>query len=397
MPRLLLVLPTSTYRAADFLDAARALGAEDLVASAEEQALSGAMGDRFVRIDLCDPDEAVETIVAEVSPVDAVVGVDEQGVIVAAKTAERLGIPHNLPDAVSITRDKARMRETLTAAGLDQPRFAVVRAGDDVSAVGFPCVVKATSLSGSRGVIRADTAEDAAIAAKRVRTIVDDPEAPVLVESYVPGAEVAVEGLLRSGHLDVLAIFDKPDPLEGPYFEETIYVTPSRLPGDVQDEVARTVHLACAAIGLVEGPVHAEVRVGEKDCVLLEVAARSIGGLCSRALRFGAGISLEEVILRHALGLDAGDLRRTDEASGVMMIPIPRSGVLEKVDGVDAAGAVRGVRGVEITIPRGQRVLTLPEGDRYLGFIFASATTPEEVEGSLRAAYSVLEIDVRPE
>jgi biotin carboxylase len=401
MPRLLLILPTSTYRAADFLDAARSLGAEVVVASEEEQAMSEAMGSRAVRIDLCDPDEAAQVIVDRVVPIDGVVGVDEQGVLVAAKAAAKLGIAHSPPDAVAVTRNKARMREVLSAAGLDQPRFREARPGDDVAKaaadIGTPCVVKATSLAASRGVIRADTPDEAASAAARVRTILGSQDATVLVEQYIPGAEVAVEGLLRNGHLDVLAIFDKPDPLEGPYFEETIYVTPSRLPGEVQEEIARTVQLACTAIGLVEGPVHAEVRVGEDRCVLLEVAARSIGGLCSRALRFGAGISLEEVIVRHALGLDVGDLRRAKASSGVMMIPIERSGVLRTVDGRDEARSVPGIEGVEITIPAGQKVQALPEGDRYLGFIFASGADPAAVESSLRQAHAHLGIRIDPQ
>jgi biotin carboxylase len=391
-----LVLPTSTYRAADFLEAARAQGAEVVVASEEEQAMAGAMGDRFVRVDLCDPDEAASRIVERVAPIDGVVGVDEQGVVVAAKTAAALGIAHSPPDAVAITRDKAQMRSVLTDAGLDQPRFRV--AGTDVAKtaadVGLPCVVKATSLAGSRGVIRSDTPQEAAAAADRVRKIVGEPDATVLIEQYVPGAEVAVEGLLRGGHLDVLAVFDKPDPLEGPYFEETIYVTPSRLPGELQDEIVRTIHLACAAIGLIEGPVHAELRIHDGRCVLLEVAARSIGGLCSRALRFGAGISLEEVIVRHALGHDPGDLRRAKAASGVMMIPIPRSGVLRAVGGRDEASAVEGIEGIEITIPIGQDVLALPEGDRYLGFIFASGGEPAEVEAALRRAHALLRVTI---
>ena len=366
------------------------------MASEEEQALGAVMGDRFVRIDLCDPDEAASLIVDRVAPIDGVVGVDEQGVLTAAKAAAKLGLAHSPPDAVAVTRDKARMREVLAEAGMEQPRFHVVRPGDDVAKaaadVGLPCVVKATSLSASRGVIRADTPEDAAVAAVRVRSIAAADE--VLVEQYVRGAEVAVEGLLREGHLDVLAIFDKPDPLEGPYFEETIYVTPSRLPGEVQEEIARTVHLACSAIGLVEGPIHAEMRVDDERCVLLEVAARSIGGLCSRALRFGAGISLEEVIIRHALALPIGDLHAARAASGVMMIPIPASGVLRGVDGLDDARAVDGIDGVEITVPIGQTVRTLPEGDRYLGFIFASGDDPAHVEAALRTAHATLRISI---
>lgn len=384
MPRVLLVLPTSTYRAADFLDAARELGADVVVASEEAQTMAATMGDRALQIDLCDLGAAAETIARSRRPLDAVIGVDEQGVLVAAMAARELGLAHNPPDAVAVTRDKARMRRLLTDAGLAQPRVG----GD----AGFPCVVKATSLSGSRGVIRADDGASLDAALARVRAIAGEG-GDVLVESYVPGAEVAVEGLLVRGDLHVLAIFDKPDPLEGPYFEETIYVTPSRHSQATQDSIVRTVAEACTVIGLVEGPIHAELRLPDDGPpVLLEVAARSIGGLCSRTLRFGAGISLEEVILRHALGLPLGDLERERHASGVMMIPIPRAGVLRAVNGTDDARAVDGIVGLEITIPRGRDVQPLPEGDRYLGFIFAVGESPDGVESALRTAHAALDI-----
>jgi len=392
---VLLVLPTATYRAPDFLAAARAVGADVVVASEAEQAMASAMGDRAVTIDLCDPVDAAKRI-ARVRGLDAVIGVDEQGVLVAAHAAAALGLPHNPPEAVAITRDKARLREALSMASLRQPRVLHIDASDSSAATfdrGASYVVKATSLSGSRGVIRADSPDALADAVERVRRIAGEG-ASVIVEEYVPGAEVAVEGLLSAGALEVLAIFDKPDPLEGPYFEETIYVTPSRLPGDTQQDITSTVARACAAIGLAEGPIHAEVRLPRGEPVVLEVAARSIGGLCSRSLRFGAGVSLEELILRHALGLDVGDLRRARPASGVMMIPIPSSGVLRGVGGVDEARRVVGVDGVEVTIPPGRPVEALPEGDRYLGFIFASGETPEAVEGSLRDAHSRLDIDI---
>ena len=210
----------------------------------------------------------------------------------------------------------------------------------------------------------------------------------------MPGVEVAVEGILRAGTLDVLAVFDKPDPLVGPYFEETIYVTPSRLDAPTLARVHDVTGRACAAIGLVEGPVHAEVRIDGARVWVIEVAARSIGGLCARALRFGAGIALEELILRHALGMPLDDLARERAASGVMMLPIPRAGVLRAVHGQDAARAVPGVTGLEITVPRGRPVVPLPEGDRYLGFVFARGEAPADVEASLRAAHAALGIDI---
>jgi len=399
-PRVLLVLPSSTYRAADFLDAARSIGAEVVIASEEQQALAGTMRDRFQQVDLCSPENEASRLVSEGLAIDAVVGVDEQGVTLAAHIAAKLGLPHNPPRAVVTSRDKLLTRIVLSDAGLDQPAHRAVTVDGDVkfaaNAVGYPCVVKAIGLSGSRGVIRANNIEELASAAMRVSAIIapsgGEEAEPFLIEGYVPGDEVAIEGLLRGGTLEILALFDKPDPLEGPYFEETIYVTPSRLDEDTQRSIGETVARACRAMGLVEGPIHAEVRLPEGRPLVLEVAARSIGGLCSRALRFGAGISLEEMILRHALGMEIGDLKLSRGASGVMMIPIESSGVLRSVEGVEDARAVDGVVGVEMTVPVGQEVKALPEGDRYLGFIFATAAQPEGVEEALRAAHAKLRV-----
>jgi biotin carboxylase len=254
------------------------------------------------------------------------------------------------------------------------------------------------SLSASRGVIRADDPAFARDAARRIIAILDESEAAcderILVESYVPGDEVAVEGLLRRGQLEILAIFDKPDPLEGPYFEETIYVTPSRHPEPTQKEIVEAAKEAAEAIGLTDGPIHAEMRLNGSGAWMLEMAARAIGGLCSRTIRFGLGASLEELILRHALGLPITNLGLTWAASGVMMLPIPRAGCLEKVTGRENALAVPGIAGVELTIPTGRAVRPLPEGDRYLGFIFARADSPAEVEAALRSAHSMLEISI---
>ena len=402
MARVLLLLPSATYRAPDFLDAARALDVEVVVASDHRQTLAGAMGDRALHLELHDPEAAAAAIVALArrSPLDAVVAVDDQGVLVAAEAAARLGLPANPPAAVAATRDKAMMRRAFAEARVPQPAYRVVGPEDDVAAVaselGFPCVVKPVALSGSRGVIRVDDPAATVAAATRVRRILcdadDDTGGPLLVERFVEGAEVAVEGLLRAGRLEVLAVFDKPDPLDGPYFEETIYVTPSRKDPAILATVASRTADAAVALGLREGPIHAELRVAGDDVVVLELAARSIGGLCSRALRFGAGVRLEELILRHALGLPLDGVRREAAAAGVMMLPIPRAGVLTAVNGQDRAEAVTGIAGLEITIHPGRRVEPLPEGDRYLGFLFARAATPGEVEDSLRTAHGLLDV-----
>lgn len=402
MARVLLLLPTATYRAPDFLAAAEALGVDIVIASERRQALAGLMGERALRVDLRHPESAAETIVAAAERVhlDAVVAVDDQGVLVAALAGARLGVAHNPPSAVAATRDKAALRRALEVAGVAQPAFRTAGPGDDVAAlaqaVGLPCVVKPLSLSASRGVLRADDAVSAAAAAERIRALLcdeDAQDATLLVERYLPGAEVAVEGLLRGGTLEVLAIFDKPDPMEGPTFEETLLVTPSRLPEATLRTVTATVADAADAIGLREGPVHAELRVGPDGSVgMLELAARSIGGLCSRTLRFGLNLSLEEVILRHALDLPLDALASAFDASGVLMLPVPRAGTLVAVRGQDEARAVPGVVDVEITVPLGRPVRPLPEGDRYLGFVFARGATPHAVEAALRAAGDRLDV-----
>ncbi len=452
MPRVLLLLPTATYRAADFVAAAARLGVEVVVGSEHRQALSRSMSDRAVVVPLDRPGAAVEAIAAlhRRAPLDAVVAVDDQGVLVAASAGELVGFPHNPPDSVSATRDKAKMRRRLAAASVSQPRFVAVavsrapgstgeQAGAQTSAqvvaaaraVGYPCVVKPVDRAASQGVIRADDDAGAAQAARRILAILGGEAGELLVEEYVAGPEVALEGLLRAGRLHTLAIFDKPDPMDGPFFEETIYVTPSAEPGRVLRQVEACVASATTALGLVEGPVHAEVRLAARhypvviepvviEPVVIEVAARSIGGLCGRALRFSNGrgepASLEEIILGHALGLDLvprpgtrralATVARTAVdrtaggdgagASGVMMLPIRAGGVLEGVSGVEEAREVVGITGVEISVAAGRPVVPLPEGGRYLGFLFARGPDPASVVAALRQAEGCLHVNLRP-
>ena len=397
-----MLLPTATYRASDFVGAAARLGVEVVVGSEHRQALSGSMGDRAVVVPLADVDAAVSAIVAlhHRSPLEGVLAVDDQGVVIASAAAARLGFRHNPPDAVAATRDKTIMRERLGAASVPQPAYRMATLGADVASaaaeIGYPCVVKPVSRSASQGVIRADDAIEAETAAVRIRAMTASSPEPLLVESFVSGDEVAVEGLLTGGRLEVLAVFDKPDPLDGPFFEETIYVTPSRQPPAILTEIESTTARAATALGLREGPVHAELRIEPGgDVIMLELAARSIGGLCARALRFGAGVSLEEVIIRHALGMGLDGLTRESQASGVMMLPIRSAGVLDHVSGQERALAIEGVVGLDISIPSGRRVVPLPEGDRYLGFIFARGPTPHAVETALRRAEACLDVRLR--
>ena len=363
-----------------------------------------------VRIDFTDVDKGVDQIATYASryPLRAIVGTDEVTTVLAATSAAALDLPHNAPEAVRLTVDKHAFRRCLAEAGLPGPSFRLVARADDpadiAGTLAYPCVLKPLSLSGSRGVIRANDPAGFVIAFRRIGQILDDPgtAAPqemrqhILIENYVPGTEVALEGLLQNGTLRVLALFDKPDPLEGPFFEETIYVTPSRLPDTGQRAIVGATGAAVEALGLREGPVHAELRVDPAGPVVIELAARSIGGLCARTLRFGVGVSLEELILRHAMSQPIASLAREPAPAGVMMLPIPRAGRLRHVEGKEAATAVEGIEDIAITVPLGQELVPLPEGDRYLGFLFARAETPAAVESALRHAHALLRFEIAP-
>ncbi|HEY3189270.1 MAG TPA: ATP-grasp domain-containing protein, partial [Solirubrobacteraceae bacterium] len=404
MDRLLLLLPTTTYRTQDFLDAARTLGVDLVCASERPNTLEGHLPDHFLTLDFTDPDGAAAAVAAfsRTRPLRAVVGVDDMTAVAAAAIAERLGLTSSAVAAVATARDKFQTRQCLAAAGVPTPRYRRLALKDDPllasRGVGFPCVLKPLTLSASRGVIRANNVDQFIAAFRRIAALLTRDDVTVsgdgaqflLAEEYVPGVEVAVEGLMIGGALHTLAVFDKPDPLEGPFFEETIYVTPSRLPEDVQRRLREVTAGACAALGLTEGPIHAELRVNDAGPWVLEIAARSIGGLCSRTLRFGTGVTLEELILRHALGRPIASLDRERGAAGVMMIPIPRAGRLRAVHGEEAARAVAGIEDVSITAHREQALVPLPEGWQYLGFIFARGDSPAVVEGALRDAHARL-------
>ncbi len=399
MKRVVIVASGESYRTGDFVAAAELLQLEPIVATDVAPPMPGPQ----LQVDLADPDRAAARIAALVPPPDAVVAIDDQGVAVAARAAAKLGLAHNRSEAVAATRDKLLMRRLLTAAAIPQPRFAGIAPGTGpsvASELGFPVVLKPIGLSASRGVIRADDPAAARRAEHRIRTMLADigrdSGQELLAEEYLPGRELVVEGLLIDGRLEVLAIIDKPEPMEGPFFEETLLVTPSRESADIQGASIALAEAGARGLGLEVGPVHAEVRVSPAgEARLLEVAARSIGGLCGRALTFGlVGESLEVLVLRSALGMATLDTTLARPATGVLMLPIPATGILAAVEGVDEVRAMAGVDAVTLTIAPGRRVVALPEGDRYLGFVFAGGINPAAVEATLREAADALSVVV---
>jgi biotin carboxylase len=405
--RILLLMSPATYRAGAFLNAARALNLEVVVGIDLPQTLSE-YWHVPLGLDFANLDASVKTIETfhQDHPIQAIVSVDDSATELAARAGAILGLAHNSPQAAEAARDKLLMRTLMSAGGAPCPTFHpfLLNANPEIiaSQVNYPCVVKPLRLSGSRGVIRADNPTEFVVAFNRLKRLLvsegnSEYETSILVEDFIPGFEVALEGLLTNGRLKVLALFDKPDPLDGPFFEETIYITPSRLPVGTQNDIASCVATAASSLGLREGPVHAELRVNELGPWMLEIAGRSIGGLCSTILEFGSGMCLEELILRHATGYEITSIEREEHAAGVMMIPIPSAGVLKAARGVEEAQKVPLITGIEITAKLNYPLVPLPEGASYLGFIFARGETPASVEEAIRTAHKLLKFDIRRE
>ena len=401
MCKILLIGATTGYQTRVFADAAAKLGFELQLATDRCHVLEDPWGDRALALRFEDPEGAARAIAAE-AQVDGIVAVGDRPAYIAALAAARMGIPYSPPDAVLACRNKFLARERFRVAGLLVPEFFRVKLDDGPDHAAreamYPCVLKPLGLSASRGVIRANNPEEFVAAFRRIEALLRDRDIVRLgeehhrfiqVEGFIEGREFALEGIATNGRLRVLALFDKPDRLDGPYFEETIYVTPSRESAETQCAIVRTTEAAIRALGLTQGPVHAEMRVNERGVWMLEVAARPIGGLCARVLP-----GLEELILRHAAGEDVASLPMAAGAAGVMMIPIPREGIYQDVSRLGEAKSVAGVEDVVITAKEGQKLVPLPEGNSYLGFIFARGSSPEDVESALRESHERLQFQI---
>lgn len=415
MPRVLLLATTTGYQTRAFEAAAAKRGVQLVYATDRCDRLDDPWSDRAIPIRFHEPAASVEAVrqSAARDRIDAVLAVGDRPATLAALIASALGLPGHPYDAASAASHKRMTRERLRDAELPVPWFRDIAVASDLEdldvSIAFPCVLKPVALSGSRGVMRADDRVALAAALERLRRLLRTPDVQAernpdhgraLVEGFIEGREFAVECVMTDGSLQVLAIFDKPDPLDGPFFEETIYVTPSSADHATQAAIRAGVEKAAAAIGLRHGPVHAECRVNATGVFVLEAAARPIGGLCARALTFerkGERASLEDLLLSHALGEDVNGWQRESSASGVMMIPIPRAGFFRGVRQVDAARSLPGITDIQITAKIDQRLVPLPEGASYLGFIFAQKLDGQGVEKALREAHARLVLDVDPE
>ncbi len=404
-PCIILIAPPSSYRLGPYIRTAEKLNIDVIVISEGKYSLVSAIASGM-HVDFSDPDVSQQIVSRlEGREIKAVVGTDDRTVVQAAQVSKALKLAHNDPAATRYTRRKDLARACLAESSVNIPAFEVhpLQALIDkaTTSLDYPCVIKPLAMSGSRGVIRVNNPDELQQAARRLQGILanaggeDIERSSVLLETYIPGLEYAYEGLLNQGQLQTLALFDKPEPMEGPFFEETYYITPSRLDHTTQKKIQQAVQQACEAYGLVNGPVHAEVRIHNGQVWFMEMAARTIGGQCAQLVNYVTGVELEEIVLRQAAGM-ALALKQTQQAAGVLMIPTTEQGLLRRVEGILQASQLEGIEDIEISIHEGYEIVPLPEGDSYLGFIFAKAATAEQVEKALRQAHAKLKIVTSP-
>lgn len=401
---MLIIAPPGSYRLSPYLKAAKNLGLIPQIASTSQLSVLPSSSEGL-HLDLHQSEQALEKILhaATQTPFAGILGSDDLTIELASKAAARLGLPHNPPSATQFTHRKDLARAFLYDAGLNIPWHTKIHINDDLTSLDlpYPVVIKPLNLSASRGVIRADSLSELKQAIDKVGTVIQDTydteaKEHVLIEQYIDGVEIALEGLLHNNELTTLAVFDKPEPLTGPYFEETYYITPSRLADDVLLLCQQQVLKACQSYGLVTGPIHAELRIDKNNQPwILEVAARTIGGDCSQSLKPSAKHSLEELVISYAIG-EPITPEPQQHSSGVLMIPVPKPGILKRVEGLTEANKVEHVTSLTIDIPTGNEVQCLPEASSYLGFIFAEAETPDEVERALRSAHEKLKFVINP-
>ena len=405
--RVLVIAPHGSYRTVPFIKAANNLNVDVLIASQGEHSIVSDYA-KGLHVDFNDPEQAIKIILSEASKqsFSGIIGTDDMTTELASQVAEKLSLPHNDPKAVNIAQRKDLARLSLKKSEVNIPEFDLLTTTKSLEEqnihVEFPAVIKPVALSASRGVIRVNNELELQQAVERVQTMLleerqieQSVRELLLLEEFIPGKEVAIEAMLHNGKLDVLAIFDKPDPLNGPFFEETYYITPTSFSKKIQQEIKKTIFESCHAYGLSEGPIHAECRINDKGVWVLEVAARTIGGMCGRLLSVGTGHSLEELVLLHAMGKRV-EIKTVESAAGVLMIPIPSAGILKRVEGLLEAQRIPYISELSIEVREGYELVPLPEGTSYLGFIFSEAPTVEQVEQALRDAHSCLNIVIAP-
>lgn len=384
-------------------------------ACVREESLTAArqLGLRPTTVAVQPPEQAIEQALRlhEQTSIGAVLGYEEDATLTVAHIAAALGLPAHPVAAAEAALDKPMMKQRFAAAGIPAADFIVAADEDEAvawaEAGGYPVVVKPCRGSASQGVIRANDEHTLRQAYRRLRRIIRDheldnggrPPSAHLVERYLPGSELSCELLLQYGAPEVITEFGKPLPLTGPYFEESIYLTPPALGAALRREVHELSMAAAKALGFYHGPAHCEIRLTPDGPKVLEIAGRLLGGACAGSFRDRLGEDLDALLLRSALGERITLPAPADDAPtvGALMIPVPGEGRVVAVRGDDGARRVPGVRDVSLQTEPGEIVVPFPEQACYaVGFVSASGPDEAAVVGSLGQAAAQISLELTP-
>ncbi len=387
MKKLLLVIPENSYKSNDFVVAAEKLGIDFLIITDSEQ-VSSKFSDTVI-INKFDA-ELNKNNLKKLKDVTHVLPVDHSALKFSGYLVDLLEVKGNKLESINLSMNKYESRKIFNSLLDIKVNNEIIKNIDDVNTFinkNGTSVLKPIYGTASKSVLKINNVEKNK---EQIEKLMQDCfDQDLVIEEYIDGKEYALEGTIINSELKKIVIFDKPVEYKHPYFEESIYITPSELSSEAEKRVVSIVDKACKKIGLEDGPVHVEFKINENQIFIIEINPRMIGGLCSRCLSFGLfKVSLEEIILHAFMNNELKNIELLNNYVGVLMIPTPKSGKFISINKEELEN-IPNISNVEITVPEGSDLLEPPYGDKYLGFAFSQGIDKKTVNESLLTAMNL--------
>ena len=387
MKKLLLVIPENSYKSNDFVVAAEKLGIDFLIITDSEQ-VSSKFSDTVI-INKFDA-ELNKNNLKKLKDVTHVLPVDHSALKFSGYLVDLLEVKGNKLESINLSMNKYESRKIFNSLLDIKVNNEIIKNIDDVNTFinkNGTSVLKPIYGTASKSVLKINNVEKNK---EQIEKLMQDCfDQDLVIEEYIDGKEYALEGTIINSELKKIVIFDKPVEYKHPYFEESIYITPSELSSEAEKRVVSIVDKACKKIGLEDGPVHVEFKINENQIFIIEINPRMIGGLCSRCLSFGLfKVSLEEIILHAFMNNELKNIELLNNYVGVLMIPTPKSGKFISIN-KEELEKIPNISNVEITVPEGSDLLEPPYGDKYLGFAFSQGIDKKTVNESLLTAMNL--------
>ena len=387
MKKLLLVIPENSYKSNDFVFAAEKLGIDFMIITDSEQ-VSSKFSDTVI-INKFDA-ELNKNNIKKLKDVTHVLPVDHSALKFSGYLVDLLEVKGNKLESINLSMNKYESRKIFNSLLDIKANNEIIKNIDDINIFinkNGTSVLKPNYGTASKSVLKINNVEKNK---EQIEKLMQDCfDQDLVIEEYIDGKEYALEGTIINSELKKIVIFDKPVEYKHPYFEESIYITPSELSSEAEKRVVSIVDKACKKIGLEDGPVHVEFKINENQIFIIEINPRMIGGLCSRCLSFGLfKVSLEEIILHAFMNNELKNIELLNNYVGVLMIPTPKSGKFISINKKELEN-IQNISNVEITVPEGSDLLEPPYGDKYLGFAFSQGIDKKTVNESLLTAMNL--------